>query len=36
MTHGAPCLSEHTMDVLTRVLGYSEDDVIQLASEGVI
>jgi crotonobetainyl-CoA:carnitine CoA-transferase CaiB-like acyl-CoA transferase len=36
MTHGAPCLSEHTMDVLTRVLGYSEDEVIQLASEGVI
>lgn len=36
MTHGAPCLSEHTMDVLTRVLGYSEDEVTQLASEGVV
>ncbi|MEE3134142.1 MAG: CoA transferase [Pseudomonadota bacterium] len=36
MTHGAPCLSEHTMDVLTRVLGYSEEEVTQLTAEGVI
>ena len=36
MTHGAPCLSQHTMDVLTRVLGYSEDDVTELGTKGVI
>ena len=36
MKRGAPCLSEHTEDVLTRLLGYSSDQVAELRDEGVI
>ncbi len=36
MQRGAPCLSEHTEDVLTRLLGYSSEDVASLREEGVI
>ena len=36
MTRGAPCLSEHTTGVLVRILGYSEDEVTELAAKGVI
>ncbi len=34
--HGAPCLGEHNAAVLTRLLGYSADEVRQLAEEGVL
>ena len=34
--HGAPCLSEHTEEVLTTVLGLSRDDVATLRKEGVV
>lgn len=33
---GAPCLSEHTRDVLTRLLGYSDEEVTVLYEEGVL
>ena len=33
---GAPCLSEHTEDVLTNLLGLSRDDVAGLRKEGVV
>ena len=33
---GGPCLSEHTEDVLTRLLGYSPEDVEAFRAEGVI
>ena len=33
---GAPCLSEHTEEVLTTLLGLSRDDVAALRTEGVI
>ncbi|MEM7100987.1 MAG: CoA transferase [Pseudomonadota bacterium] len=33
---GAPCLGEHNEDVLTRLLGYSSEEVAQLAEEGVL
>jgi crotonobetainyl-CoA:carnitine CoA-transferase CaiB-like acyl-CoA transferase len=36
MTHGGPCLGEHTEEVLTRLLGFTEDDVAALREEGVI
>ncbi|MEM7079337.1 MAG: CoA transferase [Pseudomonadota bacterium] len=36
MQRGAPCLSEHTQDVLTRLLGYGDDDVQELVAEGVV
>ena len=36
MSRGAPCLSEHTEDVLTRVLGYSSEDVAALREAGVV
>ena len=36
MKRGAPCLSEHTEDVLTRLLGYSSDEVAKLREEGVL
>jgi crotonobetainyl-CoA:carnitine CoA-transferase CaiB-like acyl-CoA transferase len=32
----APCLGEHTDDVLTRVLGYSEQRIEQLKRQGVL
>ena len=34
--HGAPCLGEHTEEVLTTLLGLSRDDVAALRTEGVI
>ena len=34
--HGAPCLSEHTEDVLTSVLGLSREEVATLRQEGVV
>jgi crotonobetainyl-CoA:carnitine CoA-transferase CaiB-like acyl-CoA transferase len=34
--HGAPCLSEHTEDVLTRLLGMQAGDVATLREQGVI
>ena len=33
---GGPCLGEHTRDVLTRLLGKSDDEVSRLAEEGAI
>jgi len=33
---GAPCLSEHTEEVLTSLLGLSRDDVAALRAEGAI
>ena len=36
MRRGAPCLSEHTEDVLTRLLGLSSAEVEQLRAEGVV
>jgi crotonobetainyl-CoA:carnitine CoA-transferase CaiB-like acyl-CoA transferase len=34
--HGAPCLGEHTEEVLTGVLGLSPDDVAALRKESVV
>ena len=36
MENGAPCLSEHTEQVLTELLGLTAGDVAQLREEGVI
>ena len=36
MTKGAPTLSEHTRDVLTRLLGYADSEVDTLYEQGVI
>ncbi len=36
MTRGAPCLGEHTEEVLERLLGYSARDVAKLREEGVV
>lgn len=36
ITHGAPCLSEHTQEVLTSLLGLSIEEVQQFKEEGVI
>jgi crotonobetainyl-CoA:carnitine CoA-transferase CaiB-like acyl-CoA transferase len=36
MTRGAPCLGEHTEEVLTRLLGFTADDVARLREEGVV
>ncbi|MBV1906485.1 MAG: CoA transferase, partial [Pseudomonadales bacterium] len=36
MRNGAPCLGEHTQQVLTNLLGYSIDEVEQLRQEGVV
>lgn len=36
MTHGAPCLSEHTKEVLTDLLGLTSEEVQQLRKEGVV
>ena len=35
-TRGGPCLGEHNEDVLTRLLGYSTDDVQDLKAQGVL
>jgi crotonobetainyl-CoA:carnitine CoA-transferase CaiB-like acyl-CoA transferase len=34
--HGAPCLGEHTEEVLTQLLGLSSADVAKLREEGVV
>ena len=36
MQRGAACLGEHNEDVLTRLLGYSAEEVAQLTEEGVL
>ncbi|NKB96975.1 MAG: CoA transferase [Pseudomonadales bacterium] len=36
MERGAPCLSEHTNDVLTRLLNYSEAEVTELYEAGIL
>lgn len=36
MTRGAPCLGEHNHEVLSRLLGLSDEDIETLAEEGVI
>ena len=36
ITRGAPCLGEHTTEVLTGLLGYSDDEVAALREEGVV
>jgi benzylsuccinate CoA-transferase BbsF subunit len=36
MTRGAPCLGEHTEEILERLLGLSADDVARLREEGVV
>ena len=33
---GGPCLGEHNEEVLTRLLGYSADEVAALREEGAI
>ena len=32
----APCIGQHTEDVLQRVLGYAAEDVAQLQADGVL
>lgn len=32
----APCTGQHTASVLHEVLGYSEDEIVQLTTEGVV
>ena len=36
LSRGGPCLGEHNEEVLTRILGYSSDEVAALREEGVI
>lgn len=36
LQRGAPCLGEHTEEVLTRVLGFSAGEVAKLREEGVV
>jgi crotonobetainyl-CoA:carnitine CoA-transferase CaiB-like acyl-CoA transferase len=36
LERGAPCLGEHNQDVLTRLLGYTVEDVAALRAEGVL
>ena len=36
ITRGGPCLGEHNVEVLTRLLGLSEEDVARLEEEGVL
>ncbi|MDG2277849.1 MAG: CoA transferase [Pseudomonadales bacterium] len=36
MARGAPCLSEHTKDVLTRLLGYDDLEISELYEQGVL
>ncbi|HLF79708.1 MAG TPA: CoA transferase, partial [Dehalococcoidia bacterium] len=36
MDAGAPCLGQHTLDVLTRVLGLSEEQVGELTAEAAL
>ncbi len=36
LEHGAPCLGEHTDQVLTELLGLSPDEVNELRQEGVV
>ena len=36
MSRGAPCLGEHTEEVLERLLGISPDEVAKLREEGVV
>jgi crotonobetainyl-CoA:carnitine CoA-transferase CaiB-like acyl-CoA transferase len=36
MERGAPCLGEHTEEVLTHLLGMTSDDVAALHAEGVL
>ena len=36
ITRGGPCLGEHNEEVLTRLLGLSQDEVARLAAEGVL
>jgi crotonobetainyl-CoA:carnitine CoA-transferase CaiB-like acyl-CoA transferase len=33
---GAPCLGQHTQDVLQRVLGYSDEEVADLIAEAAV
>ncbi len=35
-TRGAPCLSEHTEEVLSRLLGFSNEELKTLRAEGVL
>ena len=35
-TRGAPCLSEHTRDVLSRLLNYSAQEIDELYDEGIL
>ena len=36
ISRGAPCLGEHTQQVLTELLGRSNQEVDELREEGVI
>ena len=36
LPRSGPCLGEHTEEVLTRLLGYSVEDVTALRAEGVV
>ena len=32
----APCIGQHTDEVMTQVLGYSNDDVAKLRAQGAL
>ncbi len=34
--HGAPCLGEHNLDVLTRILGYSDEEAAEMIAEAAV
>ena len=36
MTHGGPCLGEHTDQVLKELVGLSESEIAELREEGVV
>jgi len=36
IAYPAPFLGEHTQEVLSEMLGYSEDKIVQLSSEGIL
>ena len=36
LRHAGPTIGQHTFEVLSEVLGYSEDEISQLAADGVL
>ena len=35
-THAGPVIGEHTFQVMTEILGYSEDEVAEIAASGAL